>query len=81
MLTDDDLAAWVAGLDDLFALVAGRFGAGGAAAAGACLCAGPISAAGGQERVDAGGGGRGHDAGRDAAAAERGGLGRGRGPR
>ena len=26
MLTDDDLAAWVAGLDDLFALVAGRFG-------------------------------------------------------
>src|SRR6516225_4727938 len=25
MLTDDDLAAWVAGLDDLFALVAGRF--------------------------------------------------------
>ena len=26
MLTDDDLAVWVAGLDDLFALVAGRFG-------------------------------------------------------
>ncbi len=26
MLTDDDLAAWIAGLDDLFALVAGRFG-------------------------------------------------------
>ena len=26
MLDDDDLAAWVAGLDDLFALVAGRFG-------------------------------------------------------
>jgi SRSO17 transposase len=26
MLTDDDLALWVAGLDDLFALVAGRFG-------------------------------------------------------
>jgi SRSO17 transposase len=26
VLTDDDLAAWVAGLDDLFALVAGRFG-------------------------------------------------------
>ena len=25
MLDDDDLAAWVAGLDDLFALVAGRF--------------------------------------------------------
>jgi SRSO17 transposase len=25
MLTDDDLAAWIAGLDDLFALVAGRF--------------------------------------------------------
>jgi SRSO17 transposase len=25
MLTDDDLAAWVAGLNDLFALVAGRF--------------------------------------------------------
>jgi SRSO17 transposase len=25
VLTDDDLAAWVAGLDDLFALVAGRF--------------------------------------------------------
>jgi SRSO17 transposase len=25
MLTDDDLALWVAGLDDLFALVAGRF--------------------------------------------------------
>jgi SRSO17 transposase len=26
VLTDDDLAAWIAGLDDLFALVAGRFG-------------------------------------------------------
>ena len=26
MLDDDDLAVWVAGLDDLFALVAGRFG-------------------------------------------------------
>jgi hypothetical protein len=26
VLTDDDLVAWVAGLDDLFALVAGRFG-------------------------------------------------------
>jgi len=26
MLDDDDLALWVAGLDDLFALVAGRFG-------------------------------------------------------
>ncbi len=26
MLCDDDLAVWVAGLDDLFALVAGRFG-------------------------------------------------------
>jgi SRSO17 transposase len=26
MLTDDDLALWVAGLDDLFALVGGRFG-------------------------------------------------------
>jgi SRSO17 transposase len=26
VLTDDDLAVWVAGLDDLFALVAGRFG-------------------------------------------------------
>jgi SRSO17 transposase len=26
VLTDEDLAAWVAGLDDLFALVAGRFG-------------------------------------------------------
>ncbi len=26
MLTDDDLAGWIAGLDDLFALVAGRFG-------------------------------------------------------
>src|SRR5579863_8204197 len=26
VLTGDDLAAWVAGLDDLFALVAGRFG-------------------------------------------------------
>ena len=26
MLTDDDLAAWIAGLDNLFALVAGRFG-------------------------------------------------------
>ena len=26
MLTDDDLAVWIAGLDDLFALVAGRFG-------------------------------------------------------
>jgi hypothetical protein len=26
VLTDDDLAAWVAGLDDLFALVASRFG-------------------------------------------------------
>jgi len=26
MLSDDDLAVWVAGLDDLFALVAGRFG-------------------------------------------------------
>jgi SRSO17 transposase len=26
MVTDDDLAAWIAGLDDLFALVAGRFG-------------------------------------------------------
>jgi SRSO17 transposase len=25
VLTDDDLAAWIAGLDDLFALVAGRF--------------------------------------------------------
>jgi SRSO17 transposase len=25
MTTDDDLAAWIAGLDDLFALVAGRF--------------------------------------------------------
>jgi SRSO17 transposase len=25
MLTDDDLSAWIAGLDDLFALVAGRF--------------------------------------------------------
>src|SRR6202046_5740711 len=25
MLTDDDLAAWIAGLDDLFALVAGGF--------------------------------------------------------
>jgi SRSO17 transposase len=25
MLTDDDLAVWVSGLDDLFALVAGRF--------------------------------------------------------
>src|ERR1700728_473996 len=25
VLDDDDLAAWVAGLDDLFALVAGRF--------------------------------------------------------
>jgi SRSO17 transposase len=25
MLTDDDLAAWITGLDDLFALVAGRF--------------------------------------------------------
>ena len=25
MLTDDDLAVWIAGLDDLFALVAGRF--------------------------------------------------------
>ena len=25
MVTDDDLAAWIAGLDDLFALVAGRF--------------------------------------------------------
>ena len=25
MLTDNDLAAWIAGLDDLFALVAGRF--------------------------------------------------------
>ncbi len=25
MLTDDDLAGWIAGLDDLFALVAGRF--------------------------------------------------------
>ena len=25
MLDDDDLAVWVAGLDDLFALVAGRF--------------------------------------------------------
>jgi hypothetical protein len=25
MLTDDDLAAWIAGLDDVFALVAGRF--------------------------------------------------------
>jgi hypothetical protein len=24
-VTDDDLAAWVAGLDDLFALVTGRF--------------------------------------------------------
>jgi len=26
VLTDDDLAAWIGGLDDLFALVAGRFG-------------------------------------------------------
>jgi len=26
VLTDDDLVAWIAGLDDLFALVAGRFG-------------------------------------------------------
>src|SRR5439155_7163147 len=25
MTIDDDLAAWIAGLDDLFALVAGRF--------------------------------------------------------
>src|ERR1700743_592086 len=29
MLDDDDLAAWVAGLDDLFALVAGRCERGG----------------------------------------------------
>jgi hypothetical protein len=30
MSIDDDLAAWIGGLDDLFALVAGRFFPGGA---------------------------------------------------
>ena len=61
VLVDDDLAVWRAGLDDLFAPVAGRFPPGGAAAAGPGVCAGPAGAAGQQERVDAGGGGRGRD--------------------
>jgi hypothetical protein len=43
MRTEDDLAAWVARLDDLFALVAGRFFRGVAAAPGEGLCAGLLA--------------------------------------
>ena len=76
MLDDDDLAVWVAGLDDLFALVAGRFGrveprrqarayVGGLLAPLASKNSWTLAEAAGDE-----------DAGRDAAAAEPGGLGR-----
>jgi hypothetical protein len=73
MEIDDDLAAWSAGLDNLF--VSGRAVLPGlAAAADPSVRAGLAGAPGQQERLDAGGGGRECDAGADAAAAQPGHL-------
>ena len=70
VLDDEDLAVWVAGLDDLFALVAGRFPRVEPRLQARAYVRGLLAPLAGQEQLDAGRGGREQDAGQDAAAAE-----------
>ena len=80
MTIDDDLAAWIAGLDDLFALVAGRFFRVEPRLRARAYVRGLLAPLAAKKRVDPGRGRRGCDAGWDAAAAECCGLGRRWGP-